>query len=270
MKKSLIFILFTVLIFSCQTNKDNSNSQEVSEENWIQLFNGKDLTGWTPKIAGYELGDNFGDTWRVEDGFLTVSYDQYDDTFKGRFGHLFYKDPFSYYRLRAEYRFIGEQISDGPGWAIRNNGLMFHCQDPATMALDQDFPVSLEAQLLGGNGTDERTTLNLCTPGTNVVMDGELVTNHCISSTSKTYHGEQWVTAELVVLGSEIVYHIMDGDTVLTYTQPQVGGGNTSSPGPLPDGTLLSNGYISIQSETAPIQFRKIEVLDLSKKSISN
>ncbi|MFM1918810.1 MAG: hypothetical protein RLZZ303_444, partial [Candidatus Hydrogenedentota bacterium] len=154
---------------------------------WISLFNGKDLEGWTPKIRGHELGDNFGNTFRVEDGLLKVSYDQYEQ-FDGKFGHLFYKSPFSKYRFRVEYRFVGEQVEGGAGWATRNSGVMIHCQDPASIRKDQEFPVSIEVQLLGGLGDGkERTTANLCTPGTQVVMNDKHVRNHCINSSSKTF-----------------------------------------------------------------------------------
>jgi hypothetical protein len=139
---------------------------------WIQLFNGKDLAGWTPKFAKYALGENPYDTVRVENGLLEIRYDKWP-TFDNQFGHVFYKDPFSYYILAAEYRFVGEQVKGGPGWARRNNGLMLHSPSPETMLKDQDFPISLETQLLGGLGDGKpRTTANLCTPGTNVVMRG--------------------------------------------------------------------------------------------------
>src|SRR6266567_2083871 len=121
------------------------------ESGWINLFNGKDLTGWTPKIKGYELGENFGNTFRVEDGVMKVSYDQYNK-FDRKFGHLFYKDKLSHYRLRVEYRFVGDQCPGGEGWATRNSGVMLHCQPPETMAKDQDFPASIEVQFLGGLG----------------------------------------------------------------------------------------------------------------------
>ena len=152
------------------------------------------------------------------------------------------------------------------GWAIRNNGLMLHCQDPKTIFKDQDFPISIEVQLLGGQGNGRpRTTANLCTPGTNVVMDGKLETRHCINSRSKTYEGEQWVRVEVEVHGDEIVRHIVEGQTVLEYTKPQIGGGNVAPVDPKVkvDGTPLTSGYISIQAETAPIDFRKIELLNL-------
>ena len=75
---------------------------------WISMFNGENLNGWTPKITGYALGENFGNTFRVENGVMKVAYDQYD-VFGNRFGHLFYKTPYSSYKMRIEYRFTGEQ-----------------------------------------------------------------------------------------------------------------------------------------------------------------
>ncbi len=218
---------------------------------WIQLFNGKDLSGWTPKIRYQKLGKDPKKTFRVEDGVIKVGYENYDE-FKETFGHLFYKSPFSNYRLRVEYRFTGDQLKGGPGWARRNSGLMLHGQDPQTMGKDQDFPNSIEVQLLGGFGKGKRTTLNLCTPGTDVVMNGKLLKRHCISSQSKTYHGEQWVTAEVEVRGSKYFKHIIDGEVVLEYQKPQ-----------LDDGTLLEGGTISLQSESHPCEFRKVELMKL-------
>ncbi len=238
------------------------SAQEAND--WIQLFNGKDLTGWTPKITGYALGDNFGNTFRVENGVMKVSYDKYDN-FNARFGHIFYKDKFSYYIVAAEYRFTGDQAPGGQGWALRNSGIMIHCQPPETMGKDQDFPISIEVQLLGGTGKGERTTANLCTPGTNVVIDGKLFTPHCLTSKSKTYDGDQWVRVEAMVLGSGVVRHIIDGKTVLSYEMPQVGGGSVSKYilSAKVDGKLLEEGYISLQSESHPVEFRKVELLNL-------
>src|SRR4051812_29948870 len=159
---------------------------------WIKLFNGKDLKDWKIKIKDHRLNENFANTFRVEDGVMKVSYDQYDD-FKEQYGHIFYKKKLSAYLLVVEYRFIGEQVKNGPGWAFRNSGAMLHCQPPQTMDLHQDFPISLEEQYLGGNNKDERSTANLCTPGTNVILDNALYTNHCVNSKSVTYHGDQWV-----------------------------------------------------------------------------
>lgn len=237
---------------------------DPAREDWIQLFNGKDLTGWMPKITGYALNENYGNTFRVENGLLKVSYDQYSE-FGERFGHLFYRDPFSYYRIRVEYRFIGPQAPKGPAWARRNSGIMVHCQPPESMGKNQDFPISIEVQLLGGLGEGPRSTLNLCTPGTNVVMNGVLETKHCIQSTSKTYDGDGWVTAEARVLGDAEITHLAEGQEVLRYNLPQVGGGNVKNfiPSAKKDGMLLRGGYISLQSESHPIEFRKVELLNL-------
>lgn len=237
---------------------------DPAKEEWVQLFNGKDLKDWHPKINGYALDDNFGNTFRVANGVMQVGYEKYD-AFNKRYGHIFYKDKFSYYRLVVEYRFTGEQCPGGEGWATRNSGAMLHCQDPKTMGKDQDFPISIEAQFLGGLGKGPRTTANLCTPGTNVEMDGKLFTPHCVNSKSKTYDGDQWVRVELEVRGAEGIKHIIDGQVVLSYEKPQVGGGNVSGHDPAvkKDGMLLSEGYISLQSESHPVEFRKVELLNL-------
>ncbi len=237
-----------------------------SAAQWVPLFNGKDLDGWQPKIRYSDLGDNYANTFRVEDGVIKVVYDKDKyPTFGEKFGHLFYTKPFSNYRLRVEYRFVGSQVAGGPGWAFRNSGIMIHCQDPKTMAKDQDFPVSIEVQLLGGPGTGQRPTANLCTPGTHVDIDGKLVTRHTTNSTSKTYHGDQWVTVEVEVHGNKLIRHIVDGQVVLEYSRPQLDDGDASAQKLLKAGNerLLSKGYISLQSESHPVQFRKVEIMEL-------
>ena len=239
-------------------------AEEPAEEGqWIQLFNGKDMTGWTPKITGYELGDNFANTFRVEDGVLKVVYDGYEN-FGGKFGHLFYKEPFSNYILRVEYRFVGQQVPGGAGWAFRNSGIMVHGQSAESMEKGQNFPVSIEVQLLGGGGSGTRPTANVCTPGTHIVMDGKLVTQHCNSSRSKTYHGDQWVTVELEVHGNKLIRHIIEGETVLEYTQPQLDENDADARKLIKDGEkMLHGGTISLQSESHPVEFRKVELRKL-------
>lgn len=252
---------FAALLFVTAAFAQN----DPNKKDWIQLFNGRNLDGWAPKITGYDLNDNFGNTFRVENGVLKVAYDKYDN-FNSRFGHIFYREKFSHYRIAVEYRFTGEQVAGGPAWALRNSGIMIHCQAPETMGKNQDFPISIEVQLLGGDGSKPRSTANLCTPGTNVEIDGKLFTQHCLNSSSKTYHGEQWVRAEVEVLGDADVKHIVEGQTVLRYQKPQIGGGNVSNHDPKVkvDGTPLKEGYIALQSESHPVEFRKVELLNLT------
>jgi len=239
-----------------------ADAQPKSEDGgWIQLFNGKNLDGWTPKIRYYDLGENFGDTFRVEDGLLKVRYDKYDK-FGARFGHLFYNDKFSHYLQRVEYRFVGEQCPGGEGWALRNSGAMIHGESAESMGKDQDFPASIEVQLLGGNGRQKRSTANLCTPGTNVVMNGKLITQHCNDSSSETYHGDQWVTVEVEVHGSKLIKHIINGKTVIEYNEPQLDDRDAHARELIQknSGKLLEEGTISLQSESHPIDFRKVEL----------
>lgn len=217
MKKviSSLALLFAFLAMACGT-KNNPAQQD-----WVQLFNHNDLSDWRVKIRGYELNNNFGNTFRVEDSVMKVSYDQYD-SFRTRYGHIFYKEKFSYYKVAVEYRFTGNQAKGGEDWAIRNSGIMLYGQSPESMGKDQDFPISIEVQLLGGLGEGERPTANLCTPGTHVMMNDSLFTPHCVNSTSKTYSGDQWVRVEVLVLSDSLVAHIVEGDTVLRYSKPQI------------------------------------------------
>ena len=266
----LSLISFPCIVSSCLTTPQWSIAAAQAENDpdkkeWVQLFNGKDLKGWDVKITGYDLNDNFGDTFRVENGLLRVAYDKYD-RFDNKFGHLFYREKFSHYIIGVEYRFVGEQSPGGPGWATRNSGIMFHSQSAQSMAKEQDFPISIEVQLLGGLGKGPRTTANLCTPGTHVEMNGRLLTQHCVNSSSKTYDGDQWVRVEVVVLGDAQIKHVVEGRTVLSYEKPQIGGGQVSNYDERvkKDGMLLGEGYIALQSESHPVEFRKVELLNLA------
>ena len=258
----IIFIVCLLLFTGC---KKKESIAEVSEK-WIQLFNGKDLDDWNIKIKGYPLNENIHNTFRVEDSILKVSYDEYDK-FDENYGHIFYKKPFSSYRLKVQYRFIGDQFEGAEDWAHRNSGVMIHSQSPESMTIDQKFPLSIEVQMLGGI-TDgiPRSTGNLCTPGSNVIIDGELVIDHCINSSSKTYYGDQWVNLEVLVIKDSIISHKINGEKVLTYSKPQIGGGDMDeydASYKAKIGELLKGGYISFQSESHPVEFKNIELLEL-------
>jgi hypothetical protein len=258
--KRFILIALSCLAFSSQA--------KPKKEKWIQLFNGKNLNNWTVKIHHHEVGDNFGNTFRAEDGMIKVRYDQYDQ-FNERYGHLYYNKPFSHFKLRLQYRFTGVWRKDAPDYTEKNSGVMFHSQDPNTMPKEQDWPISVEMQFLGilADGKP-RPTGNMCSPGTDVVFQGKIDPRHCINSTSKTFENEQWITAELIVRGDALVTHIINGETVLEYTQPQIGGGvaNRYNPALKIDGKLLKSGFIALQSEGQEIDFRNIELLELSKE----
>lgn len=260
----LALLAFQAVMPIGPTVNAQKTKNDPDKKDWIQLFNGKDLKNWAVKIRGYDLNDNFGNTFRVENGVMKVGYEKYDK-FDDRFGHIFYRQKFSHYIIAVEYRFVGDQCPGGPSWATRNNGIMVHCQSPESMGKNQDFPISIEIQLLGGLGKGPRSTANLCTPGTNVEIDGKLFTPHCLNSKSKTYDGDQWVRVEAMVDGDKQIKHIIDGQTVLSYEHPQIGGGNVSGHDPAvkKDGMMLSEGYIALQGESHPTEFRKVELLNL-------
>lgn len=267
-----IFFVLSLMAFAPGIKQKNT----AAEKEWIQLFNKKDLTGWDIKIAHHDLNDNFNNNFYVQEGVLKVDYSGYKK-FNGEFGHLYYKEPFSYYIVRVEYRFTGKQLDGGPGYAYLNSGVMLHSQSAASLSKDQSFPVSLELQLLASDEKQKRHNGNLCTPGTEVSMNGQPVAAHCIDSKSKNSYLNEWVTAEAVVYGDSIIHHIINGDTVLTYEKTRIGGGfvNTgmtwSTGGFAADslqwiqqqGKPLKSGYIALQAESHPVEFRKVELLNL-------
>lgn len=255
--------LLCASLIGCSARKEH-------KEEWKPLFNGKDLTGWTAKIYPYEVGDNYANTFRVKDNVIQVNYDGYGDKYEDRFGHLYYDMPYSHYHLKLEYRFYGDLYPGAPSYTLRNSGIMFHSQNPRTMPANQDWPISVEMQFLGGlSDGKSRTTGNMCSPGTHIYLNGELNTTHCINSNSKTYDGDQWVKAELIVLGDSLIQHIIEGDTVLTYSKPHIGGAvvNNFDPRIKVDGAALKEGFIALQSEGQPVEFRNIYLKDLSKKN---
>ncbi|MDA8752573.1 DUF1080 domain-containing protein [Halieaceae bacterium] len=233
---------------------------------WISLFDGESLVGWRSKFVGSPVDENYRDSFRVSDGAITVSYDNYD-AWDGEFGHLFFERPFDNYILQLQYRFIGEQATDAPAmaWAWRNSGVMLHSQAPETMGLKQDFPVSVEVQLLGAHEGEHRPTGNLCTPGTHVRVAGEMHTQHCMLSTSTSIVGDEWVQLEVEVRSNRLIRHFINGELVLEYSAPQLDGWNPAARDLLESGGSreLQSGYIALQSESHPVQFRNIRLLEL-------
>ncbi|MEO6720321.1 MAG: DUF1080 domain-containing protein [Ferruginibacter sp.] len=255
------YSIFIVLLFIACTGSHKA----TTDNEWIQLFNGKDLTGWTVKIHHHDAGVNFGNTFRVEDGMIKVRYDQYGD-FNDQFAHLYYKEPLSHYHLKLDYRFTGEQQKGAPSYTLLNSGIMFHSQDPRTILKEQDWPISVEMQLLSGLGDGKpRPTGNMCSPGTDIVYQGKQYDGHCLNSTSKTYEKDEWVHAELIVLGDSLITHIINGDTVLQYSKPTMGGGFIKGYDKtiFKTGTPLNSGFIALQSEGHPIDFKNIQLKKL-------
>lgn len=263
MQKLFGFLLscFAVLLFFSGCTGQNQASKNAGEKDgWIPLFNGTNLEDWIVKIHRHEVGVNFGNTFRAEDGMIKVRYDQYD-SFNEQFGHLYYKTPFNSYHLKLEYRFSGELQKGAPSYTLLNSGVMFHSQDPRTMPKEQDWPISIEFQFLAGLGDGKpRPTGNMCSPGTDIVYRGKQYEGQCLNSTSKTYGKNEWVKAELIVHRDSLISHIINGDTVLQYSQPTMGGGvaNRYDPKIWQPGKRLTSGYIALQSEGQPIEFRNI------------
>ncbi|MDI6401353.1 DUF1080 domain-containing protein [Balneolaceae bacterium ANBcel3] len=265
MKPIYVVLIFCFIISACASESDSVPEFDASEtKEWIHLFNGENLDGWDIKIAGYELNDNVYNTFRVEEGMLRVSYEDYE-RWNGELGHIFYHKPFSHYHIVVEYRFTGDQVKDGPDWGFRNNGIMMHSQSAESMTLEQLLPISFEMQLLGGDGVNDRTNGNLYAPGVQVKIDGVLQEEDWIEANAGTYHGDDWVRAEAIVLGDSLIQHILEGEVVLEYTNPRMGGEGPDhyDPDVKIYGKPLTEGHIAFQAETHPTDFRTIKILPL-------
>ncbi len=261
MKKiPLIVGLISIVLF---TAASDSSDKSAVKEKWVSLFNGKNLEGWSMKIVGFPLGENFGNTFRVMDGILAVRYDQYGDNFNSRFGALYYNTIFKNYRLKVEYRFVGETAPGAPSWGFRDSGVQYHCQAPSSLGLTQSFPVCLEYNLHGGNGKDERPVGEICASGMSIEINGKKNESYCtLPFVSRTFHGDQWVTLEIDVHDNEIK-HLVNGEEILRFKNPRYDPkheiGKTFIKG---SDDLVKEGFISLQSNSHPIDFRKIEIME--------
>ncbi len=266
--KLLVFLLVIGCISCGDKKRDKpdahlASTEKPKKENWVPIFNGKDLEGFTMKITGYPLGENFGNTARVENGILSIRYDGYGDDLKDRFGTLYYNKKLSDYRLKVEYRFVGETAPGAPEWGYRDSGLQFHGQPPETQKLDQAFPVCLEYNFHGGNGTDDRPVGAACANGMFFEFNGEKNATTCIQPViEKTFHGDQWVTMEIDIKDGKIT-HYVNGEEILSYANPTYDPENETAKTLMENGdAAVTGGYISLQSNSHPIDFRKIEIME--------
>ncbi|WP_261395219.1 DUF1080 domain-containing protein [Membranihabitans marinus] len=260
--KAISYYSILCLFISC------SWKDKTSQNEWQSLFNGKNLDNWIVKIHHHEVGDNYANTFRVSDGVIQVNYDQYE-SFDNRYGHLYYKEPFSSYHLKFKYRFTDQWMADAPRYTYRNSGVMFHSQDPRTILKEQDWPISVEFQMLADAGDgQERPTGNMCSPGTEVFFQGKMDPRHCISSSSPTFQYDEWVDGELMVFGDSLVIHKINGENVLEYTKPQIGGGvaNGYDPAIKIDGKPLTEGYIALQAEGQGVEFKDIQIKQIGRR----
>lgn len=256
----LLLILVPFLLQSYESK--NINVKQKNAGKWISLFNGKNLDNWKPKIVGYKLGENFGNTFRVEDGMLSIRYDKYD-SFRNRFGSLYFDKKFTNYRLKVEYRFVGNTTVGAPTWGYKDGGIQYHCQPPNTVALNQSFPICLEYNLHGGNGKEDRPTGEICANGMFVEINGKRNISYCTLPTVKrTFNGDEWITAEIEVNKGKIT-HFVNGEQIMQFDNPKFDSSNAIAEAFIINkNNTVKDGYISLQSNSHPMDFRKVEIME--------
>lgn len=218
---------------------------------WKNIFNGYNFAGWLPKVAGYELGENPGNIFSINNGAMHLDHKAFS-RLEGRYAHIFYKEPFDKYRLKFQYRFLDHLVAAAPKYVYRNSGLMLHSQNPTTIGKYQAFPISVEAQFLGSGSTKKNTTANVCTPGTEIYQNNKRVPVHCLRSNSANYMGDQWVEMEVSVSSDKEIVHYIEGKEVLRYQSPQ-----------LDNGKPLTSGWIAFQAEGHELEIKNIQIMEL-------
>jgi hypothetical protein len=240
---------------------------------WQPLFDGKTLNGWTTKIVGYPAGEDPLETFRVKDGAIVINYDKYGGDMQARWAHLFYNQSFKFYKLSLEYRFVGEDMQPlrPTQW---NSGVLYHAQSPQSMSLNQPYPVSAEAQILGTFAAPyrdggPRMTSSACGLGT-ALSYGGVVTDDCFKSRVPTKPNDQWVLFELEVLPEGVINHYIDGKLAVTYDHLLLDTSDARKRFPSQQmidaqggNRELTSGYITFQSEGHPVEFRNIKIMEL-------
>lgn len=239
---------------------------------WRPLFDGKTLNGWTTKLVGYPAGQDRLQTFRVKDGVLYISYDQYEGDLKGRVAHLFTRESFRAYRLSLDYRFVGDEFPNSPRPVNPpvNNGVLFHAESAEQMELNQPYPISVEAQLVGPDpqGTP-RTTGNFCERAMKMFRQDKLMP-HCILSDAVPSPLGAWIHFDLEVTADGRVTEFINGKPVVHVDRIELNPDRTDTRLPVHSSIaaaggklLVTGGHIALQSEGHPTEFRNIRILSL-------
>lgn len=228
----------------------------TSTDGWVNLFNGKDLTGWVPLIHKSKVGENYMDTFRADsvNKVIRIAYDKYpNQSFDGRIGNLYYNKRLTNYRVRVTYRFIEPQAKNPVSWGRNNSALMIFAVDPYTITGDPQLPPMIELQLLGSPSAGGTTSPNYCDLGG---MSMQQHSARCGNNGSgkAPNPANQWTTveAEVHVTGVTKVFQLPDT------TNPA----QTMS-GPRYMNQAVTGGFVALQSESQPIEFKDILLKEL-------
>jgi len=240
----------------------------TSSDGWVNLFNGKDLTGWTPLIHLSKVGVNTDSTFRpdLENNGIRVSYDKLTGSFGGdqcKCGLLYYNKPLTNYRIRVTYRFFDPTVSNAPSWGKNNSGLMIFGIDPTKVTGDPIYPPIIEIQILGtpsgggstnANECEMRQFVNPTVTATHTGTCGNNKDSKAPGSGKTAPAAGVWTTleADVHITGDTKVYQWPDTtNAVLIMSKPMYGT------------QAVTSGYLAIQSEGQPIVFKDILLKEL-------
>jgi hypothetical protein len=189
----------------------------------IELFNGRDLTGWTYELADADV--KMEDVWSVQDGVLFC---------KGQpVGYLRTVEDYENYVLSLEWRWP-------PGTPGGNNGVLVHTSTPGAIGI---WPKSIEVQLQTGHAGDFWIIgTELQVENVEERFDGRRRYLKLVDAEKPL--GE-WNHMEITCRGDEIIVKV-NGELVNHATNCSV-----------------TSGAIALQSEGVPIEYRNIRLTPL-------
>jgi filamentous hemagglutinin family protein len=193
-------------------------ASQKAEANRVALWNGKDFTGWKRVLADPAV--NVDDVWKVRDGVLHCAGKPN--------GYMRTESKYSNYQLHVEWRW-----PDKPA----NSGVFLHLTEP-----DRVWPSCLECQLQARSAGDL-----ILMNGTGLTVNGvsrqdasrQFVSIAKKSSSSEKPAGE-WNSYDIYCVGG-LVRVVVNG------VVQNEGAGATPQ-----------IGYIALQSEGGPIEFRNV------------
>jgi len=264
---SLIAVLAVLGLTVACTSSARAKSRS---EGWIQLFNGKDFSGWYIYLSGQERNYDPDEVFTVKDGVLHI-YKNTKDQGPAPLGYLSTEIAYSHYHLRFQYKW-GKKRFGSRAQEKRNSGLMYHGVGPDGVH-QKTWPRSLECQVqehdTGGviciAGARCTVSIDPEVPGRHRVRgqylpaeEGGVPSTSTFWSIKNGTHDtlEGWNTVEVIVMGNDYAVYIVNGQVNHRLTRLE----QKSDSG---EWVPLTAGKILLQAELAEVYFRNIEIKPL-------
>jgi hypothetical protein len=271
------FVAFAAGILVLLSSSSSSFAERVSnptpaaaDERWIQLFNGKDLKGWSTFLQKQNKNEDPSKVFQVQNGAIHVYGNRSAGTVVPA-GYLASDAEFANYHLRLEYKWGAKKFAPRDKQR-RDAGLLYHVTAP-----DVIWPRCIECQIQENDtgdcftvrGTQLSASIemeNIETPGGFKLLPrykpedrggkqqtvGEGGIARIVKSSIHERDG--WNMVELIIRGCDDTVHIVNGHTVFNGSDLRQLNAKNKSWEP------LTHGRIALQAEFAEVFYRNVEI----------